>query len=309
MTDLFAILFRRRLVQAFLLVVLVSPPLSSASERSQDAQPPTKKAMRQAEPAITATVAPSKKVAAKPEPAIGGYCPVSYRIKSIPTKGKPAFSSTFNGQLYYFADSGMKRKFDADPQRFAPQFGGLCATALGGSYLKRKASDPIVFEVRADKLYLFSSERAKSVFVKNPTYFIGRAEKFIVKPALDGYCAVSYQKENKAIKGSPGTRSIYKHFYYHFANEKNKQLFDADPEQFIPKYDSLCAEGVSRGKRFPADASFFATHDGRTYLFFDDAARKKFLAAPQTMVRAADTQAASMPPKKRTGERPPFRNP
>ncbi len=308
MTDMIAILLRRRLVQAFLLVGLVSPQISSASERSQDAQPPTKKAIRIAEP-VGAKHATSKKVAPKPEPAIGGYCPVSYRLKSAPTRGKSAFSSTFNGQLYYFLDSGMKRRFDADPKQFAPQFGGLCATALGGSYLKRKASDPIVFEIRADKLYLFSSERAKSVFVKNPAYFIARAEKFIVKPALGGYCAVSYQTENKVIKGSPTTRSIYKHFYYHFANEKNKQLFDADPEKYIPKYGGLCAEGVSRGKRYPADASIFAVHAGRSYLFYDDATLKKFLTDPKTMVRAADAQAASMPKKKRTGERPAFRDP
>jgi YHS domain-containing protein len=265
--------------------------------------------MHKAEPVVRAQDAPSMKIAVEPEPAIGGYCPVSYRSKSAPTRGNPAFSSTFNGLLYYFADSDMKQLFDADPNKFAPQFGGLCATALGGSYLKRKASDPIVFEIRADKLYLFSSERAKSVFVENPAYFIGRAEQFIVKPALDGYCPVSYQTENKSIKGSPGTRSIYKHFYYHFASQKNKQLFDADPEKYIPKYDGLCAEGVSRGKRFPADASIFAVHEDRTYLFFDDAARKKFLADPQTMARAADAQATSMPEEKRTGERPAFRDP
>ena len=98
MTDLFATLLRRRLVQAFLLVGLVSPQISSASERSQDAQPPTKKAIRIAEP-VGAKHATSKKVAPKPEPAIGGYCPVSYRLKSAPTRGKSAFSSTFNGVI------------------------------------------------------------------------------------------------------------------------------------------------------------------------------------------------------------------
>lgn len=221
-------------------------------------------------------------------PAIEGYCPVAYRHSPIPVRGNPAFSSTYGGQRYYFTGADAKKQFDSDPKRFAPQFGGLCSTALGGSYLKRMPSDPKVFALHHDKLYLFSSERAKRAFVKNPEYFIARAESVFIRPALDGYCPVSYRTQSKAVKGTSNARTLYRGYYYYCANPQAMAAFRKNPEKYVPRYEGLCAEGVSRGKSFPGVPEIFAVYGNATYLFYDAQAKEKFLADPAAMIRAAD---------------------
>ncbi len=85
--------------------------------------------------------------------ALQGYSPVSYLDLNLAQRGSKAFKSEVNGLAYYFTDAAQKAKFDANPQKYLPQFGGWCATgiAVGANF----RTDPNKFLVRNGKLYLF----------------------------------------------------------------------------------------------------------------------------------------------------------
>ncbi|MEM7374956.1 MAG: YHS domain-containing (seleno)protein [Bacteroidota bacterium] len=85
--------------------------------------------------------------------ALNGYSPVSYLDLGLAQRGSKAFKSEYDGLKYYFTDADQKAAFDANPDKYLPQFGGWCATgiAVGAKF----RTDPHKFLVRNDKLYLF----------------------------------------------------------------------------------------------------------------------------------------------------------
>lgn len=90
----------------------------------------------------------------------------------------------------------------------------------------------------------------------------------ILSPAIGGYDVVSYITENEAKPGDPAFNSVYNDNLYFFSSADNKNLFDADPEQYIPAYGGYCATAMSEGKTFGADPTNFKVSDGRTFLFY-----------------------------------------
>lgn len=221
-------------------------------------------------------------------PALGGHCPVAYFDLGKATKGARKFRVEFDGDVYYLSGAEAKKKFEADPRRFLPEFAGWCTTALGGSYGNRIVSDPTVFDVREGKLYLFSSQRAKRAYDTNPPRFINKAVDRFEEPTLDGYCPVAYQERNRAMKGYKIAKAEHEGNVYYFVNEQMRDGFKKDPDRYLPKYDGYCAEGVTRGKRYPADPPLFVVFGKRTYLFFDIEAKIKFLMNPAEHIRKAD---------------------
>lgn len=222
------------------------------------------------------------------EPALNGYCPASFLLTGKAVKGDPAIRSEYQGNVYYLADAEAKKQFDADPEKYLPQFGGLCTVALGGPYGNRFPSDPTVFRVVDGKLYLFSQERALKSFDPKPAVYIATADERFAKPMIGGYCPVAYQLSAKAVKGDVKFKQTIRSEVYHLASAEAKAAFIKEPDKFIPLYGGLCAEGVARGKRYLADPTVFAVVDGRTYLFFDAAAKKTFEANPAETIKNSD---------------------
>jgi YHS domain-containing protein len=235
-------------------------------------------------------------------PAIKGYCPVAYFAKGAAVKGDERHSLMHAGEVYYFSDAESREKFKADPGKYLPQFGGLCTTALGGSYGNRLPADPTVFELREGKLYLFTSERSRRAFAPRPEWFIERAIAIYAKPALDGYDPVAYQERAKAMKGYRVAQHSHAGRVYYFVNDKMRENFAADPERYLPKYDAYCAHGMSRGRPYPADPRLFAVYDQKTYLFFDENAMIEFMTAYPDYIQKADAEWARMQSRKAESE-------
>jgi YHS domain-containing protein len=63
-------------------------------------------------------------------------------------------SVTYKGTKFYFITNSHADAFKADPERFAPQFGGY--DALSASQGVRVPANPRVFAIYDGKLYLFS---------------------------------------------------------------------------------------------------------------------------------------------------------
>ena len=84
--------------------------------------------------------------------ALEGYDPVSY-FSEQPVPGNPAIAFTYRGAIYYFASEANKSHFKADPEKYLPQYGGFCATAVSEG--KTFGIDPANYNVTDGKLYLF----------------------------------------------------------------------------------------------------------------------------------------------------------
>ena len=85
--------------------------------------------------------------------ALEGYSPVSYLDLNLAQRGDKDISSEHAGVKYFFVDAEQKKKFEANPGRYLPQYGGFCATgiAVGAKF----RTDPNKFLVENGKLYLF----------------------------------------------------------------------------------------------------------------------------------------------------------
>lgn len=220
--------------------------------------------------------------------SLQGYCPVSYFLHPYPEKGNSEHQSLFRGRLYYFVDAAAKKKFDQQPAKYVPQYDGLCTTALGGSYGNRLPSDPTVFEVRRDKLYLFSSVRAKNAYDRRPDHYINRGNELFSQPSLRGYCTVSFLTKNKAVKGNEQFQSVYHGWTYYFAGVTERDAFETNPQKYLPQYENFCALGVSQNNKFPGDPVSFIVKDGKTYLFFDEKDKAEFLQKAAELFKQAD---------------------
>ncbi len=81
-----------------------------------------------------------------------GYDPVAYFTIGAPTPGNSAFTAKHNGITFHFASAANRATFQADPSKYAPQFGGFCA--MGVVLEKKLDGDPDAWYVADGKLYL-----------------------------------------------------------------------------------------------------------------------------------------------------------
>ena len=84
--------------------------------------------------------------------ALRGFDPVAYFADGKAALGNPAIQAVHDGATYQFTSEAHKKSFEADPARYAPQFGGFCAfgVALG----KKFDGDPQAWKIVDGKLYL-----------------------------------------------------------------------------------------------------------------------------------------------------------
>jgi YHS domain-containing protein len=93
---------------------------------------------------------------------------------------------------------------------------------------------------------------------------------------IGGYDPVAYFKEGKPMKGSGWHVAYYKGVTYVFANKKNRKMFEADPEKYLPAYGGYCAYGVAVGKKFVADPEVWKIVEGILYLNLDKDIQSKW---------------------------------
>jgi YHS domain-containing protein len=94
---------------------------------------------------------------------VKGYDVVAYFKQGKPTKGNPAFESTYQGATYLFASSADKADFDKDPAKYAPQYGGYCSYGVANGVLA-DLEGPDAFAIYRGKLYLCGNQAALKEF-------------------------------------------------------------------------------------------------------------------------------------------------
>ena len=116
--------------------------------------------------------------------AINGYDTVAYHKLGQASKGDSAYSVTWNNVEWHFVSAEHRSLFEADPERYAPQFGGYCATAV--SIGITVDTDPQSWHIEKGKLYLFFSDDPKQDYIAQiDDGIISRSEKNWVKAIQD----------------------------------------------------------------------------------------------------------------------------
>jgi len=102
-----------------------------------------------------------------PPVALKGYDPVSYFDPGKPAKGVSTINYDFDGMRYLFSSQKNRELFAGNPDRYSPQFRGLCTT--GVSMGVKAGADPNIFLVKDGKLYVFSDIESRAMVEKDPT--------------------------------------------------------------------------------------------------------------------------------------------
>lgn len=92
--------------------------------------------------------------------AIEGYDPVAYFAEGRPVEGDSAFAHDWMGATWYFASAENRDRFAADPERYAPQYGGYCAWAVAHGYTAK--IDPAAWKIVEGRLYLNYSKEVQA---------------------------------------------------------------------------------------------------------------------------------------------------
>ncbi len=213
-------------------------------------------------------------LAAEPEPAMGGYCPVCLVKMDKLVKGDTKFSSVFDGQTYLFPSAKQKEMFDANPAAFTPALGGEC-TVCKVEKGKRVPGKAEFHTVHDGRLFLFPGEKQQKMFERDPHRYVD------ADLALGGACAVALVKIDKVVSGRPEYASVYDGQRYLFPSPEQQRMFDAQPAAFIPAMHGKCTVcKVEKKKDVPGKAEFHLTHNGRLYLFLSQKQLTMFKANP-----------------------------
>ena len=106
--------------------------------------------------------------------AAQGYDVVSYFNASGPTVGNTKYAAKHVGALYQFTTAANRDTFKANPDKYAPAYGGYCA--FGAAMGRKFPGDPLVWKVQDGKLYLNLNKQVQAKWNENIPGFIRGAD-------------------------------------------------------------------------------------------------------------------------------------
>ena len=98
--------------------------------------------------------------------AIEGYDPVAFFTEHKAVKGDKANSYKWNDATWYFSTADNMNLFKANPENYAPQFGGYCSFAVSTGFTAK--IDPEAFQIIDGKLYFYNDQNFKTKWNENP---------------------------------------------------------------------------------------------------------------------------------------------
>ncbi|WP_158768410.1 YHS domain-containing (seleno)protein [Paraglaciecola sp. L1A13] len=106
--------------------------------------------------------------------AIYGYDTVAYFTQDKAVKGSKTFTTTWRGADWFFSSQTHLDLFKADPEKYAPQYGGYCAYAMAtGDFV---GIDEDAFVIDNGKLYLNYSASVQQKWLANKAQYIQQAD-------------------------------------------------------------------------------------------------------------------------------------
>jgi YHS domain-containing protein len=106
--------------------------------------------------------------------AILGYDPVAYFTDGKPVKGQDNLSFDYLGAKWKFASQSHLDLFKAEPEKYAPQYGGYCAYGVTQDALV--SIEPDKFKIINGKLYLNYDADVQAKWLKDTAGYIRQAD-------------------------------------------------------------------------------------------------------------------------------------
>ncbi len=107
--------------------------------------------------------------------AIYGYDTVAYFTQNKAVKGNKKINFEWRGAQWHFSTEEHRDMFKADPEKYAPQYGGYCAYAMSDGRLV--GIDEDAFTIHEGKLYLNYSKSVMKEWRSNMAQFIQEADE------------------------------------------------------------------------------------------------------------------------------------
>lgn len=94
--------------------------------------------------------------------AIRGADPVAFFTEGGPVIGSADHALMWRGTTWHFASAENMEQFMADPEAYAPMYGGYCSYAMSKGYVA--TSVPEAWTIYEDKLYLNYSVNVRQIW-------------------------------------------------------------------------------------------------------------------------------------------------
>jgi YHS domain-containing protein len=106
--------------------------------------------------------------------------------------------------------------------------------------------------------------------------------------AVGGYDVVAYFTQGKPVKGDPKLSYNWHGADWHFSNDANLKLFEANPTMYAPQFGGYCAYGVSQGHKAPVDGQAWTIVGNKLYLNYSSDVKKKWLVDTSGLIKVAN---------------------
>ena len=123
--------------------------------------------------------APNVYIESSSQLAIRGTDPVAYFRKGKAVKGRSKYEYEWNGATWRFSKRRNMALFAANPQKYAPQYGGYCAKAMSEGNVV--STDPKAWKIVEGKLYLNYSKEVQQEWVQDIPGNVALADGFYPK--------------------------------------------------------------------------------------------------------------------------------
>ncbi len=107
--------------------------------------------------------------------AIKGYDSVAYFTDNAPIEGSKQYQYQWQGAIWQFSNAEHLAMFKAQPEKYAPQYGGYCAYAVANN--STASIEPEQFTVNQGKLYLNYDAEIQKKWLAQRDNYIADADK------------------------------------------------------------------------------------------------------------------------------------
>lgn len=120
-----------------------------------------------------------------------------------------------------------------------------------------------------------------------PANAASRISKTRQNVAIKGYDTTAYFKQSTAGKGEQTFSVEWNDATWHFATQKEADLFAADPASFAPQFGGFCTRAMSLKKVVHGDPEVWRIHGKKLYLFARPVGRDFFDKGEDAMIAKA----------------------
>jgi len=105
--------------------------------------------------------------------------------------------------------------------------------------------------------------------------------------AIDGYDTTAYWRAARSLSGNQRHKVMWQGTPWHFATAEDAAKFEANPQNFAPKFGGFCTRALSFQKVVNGDPEVWRIYQGNLYLFAQPVGGRRFDQAQDAMIAKA----------------------